>query len=108
MKMFEKLKKGLIGIGIFLLSIPTKVFATMEEMYDLYKPQPLYGVTEPDPLEEIWNIGKIFIIPVALLIGLIIYLKKSKGSKKKKILVTIEIIFIIVIIFFVAYEANQL
>ncbi len=105
MKMFEKLKKGLIGIGIFLLSIPTKVFAAIDNRHDI---QPLYGVTEPDPLEEIWNIGKIFIIPVALLIGLIIYLKKSKGSKKKKILVTIEIIFIIVIIFFVAYEANYL
>lgn len=102
MKVVERIKKGLIGLGAFLLTIPTKVFAV-----DLDMIQPEYGVYEPEPIirnnliNAIWNIGRMFIIPIALLIGIIIYLKKSKSSKKKKILVTIGIIAITAILYFV-------
>ena len=43
MKLVERIKKGLTGIGAFLLTIPTKVFAVGKDIV------PLYGIPEPDP-----------------------------------------------------------
>ena len=37
MKTIERLKKGLIGMGAFFLTIPTKVFATQIEVGPLYE-----------------------------------------------------------------------
>ena len=96
MKIVERIKKGLTGIGAFLLTIPAKVFAI-----EIDPPAALYGVPSPRVVDIIWTIAKFFIIPIALLIGLIIYFKKSKSSKKKKILVTIGIIAITAILYFV-------
>lgn len=103
MKKIERLKKGLIGIGTFLLTIPTKVFAEK----DVKKISALYG---PPPsanqgiLTNILKIARVCIIPIAALIGLIVYLKKSKSSKKTKVLVTIGIISVAVILFLVINE----
>ena len=101
MKLVERIKKGLIGLGAFLLTIPTKVFAV-----DYAAAAAMYGIPAPEPVKNnfinsVWNVCRIFIIPIALLIGIIIYLKKSKSSKKKKILVTIGIIAITAILYFV-------
>lgn len=110
MKIVERIKKGLIGIGAFLLTLPTKVFAVDLDMMV----QPAYGVDYPNvarirPIVVIWRIAKTFIIPIALLIGLIIYYKKSKSSTKKKVLVTIGIIAITAILYFVInYIINNL
>lgn len=100
MKIIERLKKGLTGIGTFLLTIPTKVFAAqdVEAMQDLYGPPPS---ANQSILTNIEKIAKICIIPIALLIGLIVYFKKSNSSKKTKILVTIGTICIAVILFLV-------
>lgn len=103
MKTIERCKKGIIGIGTFLLTIPTKVFAVGLDI----TPQPAYGVDYPNvarirPIVAIWRIVKTFIIPVALVIGLIIYFKKSKSSKKKKIIVTLITIAITALIYFIA------
>lgn len=98
MKIVERIEKGLIGIGAFLLTIPTKVFAI-----DYMDIQPMYGIQEPEPVRSnlvnsIWNICRMFIIPIALLIGIIIYLKKSKSSKKRKIITVLITISIVVIL----------
>ena len=100
MKKIERLKKGLTGIGTFLLTIPTKVFAAqdVETMQDLYGPPPS---ANQGILTNILKIARVCIIPIAALIGLIVYFKKSKSSKKTKILVTIGIICIAVILFLV-------
>lgn len=99
MKLVEKIKKGLIGMGIFILTIPTKVFAKV------VVPNPGiqtdYGVRTPNPIFMIWDIARIFLIPITLLIGLIIYFKKSKSNTKKRVLVIIGIIVITVIVYFV-------
>lgn len=104
-KFISKVKKVIVAIVLAIISFPNKIFAAMipnEEIFPpdnvqyLYGPPPvsLYGVARR-------IIARTFIIPIALLIGLIIYLKKSKSSKKKKILVTIGIIAITAILYFV-------
>lgn len=101
MKIVARIKKGLIGIGAFLLTIPTKVFAIVH--MDI---QPMYGIKEPEPVgsnlvNSIWNICKMFIIPIALLIGIIIYFRKSKSSTRRKIITTLIIIGIVAILYFI-------
>ena len=106
-KIILKVKKVLIAIVLAIISFPNKIFAAINpsalDIQDLYGPPPvsLYGVARPNTVTIIWRIARTFIIPIALLIGLIIYFKKSKGSKKKKILITIGIIAITAILYFV-------
>lgn len=103
MKIVERIKKGLIGIGAFLLTIPTKVVAIAD-----FTPE-LYGIPEPGPelesksiiLKNILNILKIAVIPLILIIGIVIYLKKSRSSKKRKIITVLIIIGIVMILYFV-------
>lgn len=101
MKLVERIKKGLIGLGAFLLTIPTKVFAV-----DYMAITPMYGIPDPEPVKNnfinsVWNVCRIFIIPIALLTGIIIYLKKSKSSKKRKIITVLITIGIVAILYFV-------
>ena len=103
MKLIERIKKDLIGLGTFLLTTSTKVFAK-----DSWEIQPDYGVYNVKEIPvntslkyKIWNICRIYVIPIVLLIGILIYFKKSKSSKKKKILVTIGIISITAILYFI-------
>ena len=106
-KIILKTKKVIISIVLTIISFPNKIFAAINpsalDIQDLYGPPTdiLYGVPRPSTVTIIWRIARTFIIPIALLIGLIIYLKKSKGSKKKKILVTIGIISITAMLYFV-------
>lgn len=88
---------------IFAASIKNIIAGSEQFIQDLYGPPTaaLYGIYRPSPISKMWNIAKIFIIPVALIIGLIIYFKKSKSSIKKKILITILSIAIIAIIYII-------
>ena len=106
MKLLEKIKKCLIGIGGFLLMIPTKVLAMPvdDAMMHVYLYGPGKEPPKPSLIEIIWNFARFFIIPLALLIGIIVYFKKSKSSKKKKILITIGTILLTIIIYFVINE----
>ena len=96
MKIVKKIKKVLIGIGTFFLTISTKVNGIEIPLYGMPNPEPVRS----DLIKKIWNICRMFIIPIALLIGIIIYLKKSKSSKKKKILVILGIIALIALLYF--------
>lgn len=90
----KKFKKILIGISIGIMSMMSKIFATNNTQI-LYGPpiQAMYGVPEePSKWEILINILKLLAIPVVLLIGLIIYVKKAKVSKGEKIFVSILII----------------
>lgn len=105
-KFISKVKKVIVAIVLAIISFPNKIFAALDPyaIQDLYGPPPvatLYGIERPNTLTIIWRIARTFIIPIALLIGLIIYFKKSKSSTKKKILVTIGIIVITAILYFV-------
>lgn len=110
MKIVEKIKKGLIGLGAFLLTIPTKVFAA-----DYHDEPSVYGVPNPDvPVSQIFrdifrnilDICRIVVIPLVLIIGIVIYLKKSKSSKKRKIItVIISIAIALVLCLIISYIA---
>ena len=104
MTILNKIKKGLIVIGTFLLTAPTKVFAkpinpTIKVLYDPPETVAMYGVEKPPMfIEKIWNPTKIIIIPVILLIGIIIYFRKSKSSRRRKIITAIFIIVLNIIL----------
>ncbi len=104
-KVINKLKKIIFFIGVLLMSLPSKIFATnvftspVSTLYGI--PETVYESSPVSPVQLIWRIAKGIVIPLILLVGLITYLKKSKSSKKKKILVTIGIIAITAIIYFV-------
>lgn len=111
MKILEKLKKLTVGFGAFLLILPTKVMAVQNSIFEdgskFIDPKFIaptfaeeYGVPAPSPILMRWRLARTFIIPIALLIGLIVYFKKSKSSKKKKILTTIGIILLTIILYF--------
>ena len=102
MKLLEKIKKGLMGIGGFLLMIPTKVLAMPvdDAMIQTYLYGPPKEPPKPSLIEIIWNIARNLIFPVVLLMGIIIYFKKSKSSKKKKLLVTLGIIVLVALLYF--------
>lgn len=68
--------------------------------------EPMYGIPVPEPVKNnfinsVWNICRMFIIPIVLLIGIIIYFKKSKSSKKRKIITVLITIGIVAILYFV-------
>lgn len=104
MKVIEKIKKGLIGIGVFLLLLPSKVFSISDSMLRI-SPTPMYGVQQPEPVRSnlvnnIWNICKMFVIPIALLIGIIVYLKKSKSNTKRKFIMILITLAIVAVLYF--------
>ena len=106
MKLVERIKKVIITIVLAIISFPNKIFAKFDpssvDYYIQYPDISDYGVVKsPGPAETIWRIARNFIIPIALLIGLIVYFKKSKSSTKKKILVTLGIIALVTLLYFV-------
>ena len=110
----SKIKKVATSVGLAIISIPNKIFAVMSDHraeQDLYGPPPfeittpaLYGPPEPEnTIRNFLNIFRWVIIPIAFLIGIIVYFKKSKSSLKKKIIVTICAIAIIAIVYCIIY-----
>lgn len=86
-KIINKIKKILEIVGAFLFALSKKVQASAP---------PLYGLAPSEPREltsnnmaPLLNILRLFIIPIVLVIGLIVYLVKSKSSKQKKIVISI-------------------
>ena len=104
MKILEKIKKLAVGLGTFLLTLPTKVMAVQDSIFvnvpKLQGNPAVYGVPRTRPILMIWRVARTFVIPIALLIGLIVYFKKSKSSKKKKIFVSIGVIILTVLVVF--------
>ena len=100
-KFISKIKKVVVMAMGVIIALPGKIFAAMVPENFINKYQTLYGVRNPVSLiiEVIWNIARITIIPIAVLIGLIVYFKKNKSSTKKKVLVTILTIGIVAIIY---------
>lgn len=102
MKLLEKIKKGMMGIGGFLLMIPTKVLAMPVD--DAMIHMPLYGPPKEPPkpslIEIVWKVVTNLLFPIVLLIGIIIYFKKVKDSKKNRIILSIGIVLLIILLYF--------
>lgn len=102
MKLLNKLKKFFIGIGTFLVTLPSKIYAiSVDAIWDVTnRTTTLYGTPQPN-LKGVLNIFRLIVIPFALIIGIIIYLKKSKSEKRKKIIIAVLMIVIAVVLFFI-------
>ena len=85
------MKKKNVGIVAGLIALRSKVFGM-----GIPTVEPLYGPPQPPILEFGLKIFQTIIAPILFLIGIIIYLKKSKASKKRKIITTI--IFVLLLI----------
>ncbi|MBQ3145012.1 MAG: hypothetical protein IJB90_00175 [Clostridia bacterium] len=103
-KVINLVKKFFLIVGTFLISVYTKVFAmespyftTIQPVYGIPMEPDLYGVPRPNEIPMLWKIARGFIVPLAFIMGIIIYFKKSSSSKAKKI-ITIFVTLIIVIL----------
>lgn len=106
MKIKEKLKKIITGVGIFFTTITTKVFAkeTNVDINEVLRKiensnngmASLYGIEPPDYQHSIsyyiLKTGKFFIIPIILIIGFIILVQKKNNVKIKNLKKAITII----------------
>ena len=103
-KLLNKIVKIFSGIGLALFALGNKVMAldiTTDLLYGPPNPD-LYGVVKPEKTsfwEKILPIIKIVFIPLILIIGLIIYWRKSKSDKGTKILLIICIVIFVLIIY---------
>lgn len=98
-KIWKKITKIISNIGLALFTFGTKVMAR-----DFDKIVPMYGIEpiepkEPTFWEKVLPIIKIVFLPLLLIIGLIVYWKKSKAEKKKKIYITIASIIFVALIY---------
>ena len=109
MKIINKLKNAFLTVGVFLLTRTTKVLGTL---YGVEMPSvaEVYGVERPvkkTPI-VILSVLKTLIIPLAFIIGTVIYLQKSKSSKTRKIItLLIALILTIAICFGLNYIINK-
>ena len=98
MRIIKSVKKRVIGLEVFLLTTSTKVFA-----FGIDRTPLVYGPPESNQeniesieLKSKFSISKVLLIPIILLIGIIIYLKKSKSNKKRKLITVLIAIAIVV------------
>lgn len=102
MKILSKVKSVIVGVGIGILTFANKVFAISPYMIiDPGMIETAYGIPRPSPIRMIIRIAKTFIIPIAVIVGLLIYFKKSKSSKKKKLLVTLGVVAITAMLYWI-------
>ena len=106
-KIIKLLKKICLGIAGFFSIIYTKVLAVEMQMVEiLYGPpvQDLYGVPRTNTTPLFWRFARSLFIPLAFIIGIIIYLKNSSAPKYKKfITVLISLIIVILVCFGINY-----
>lgn len=98
-KIINGLKKTFIIIGTFCFSIYTKVFAIdrIQPAYGIPLEPDLYGVPRPNEIPMLWKIARGLVIPIAFIIGVIIYFKKSSSSTLRKIITVLIALSIVVL-----------
>lgn len=103
-KIIKLLKKICIGIAGFFSIIYTKVIAAeMWIQQGLYGPPAqdlLYGVPRSNTTPSFWRITRNLFVPLAFIVGIIIYLKRSSAPKYKKIIIILIALIIVILICF--------
>lgn len=107
MKVKHKIKKVFMMMICGLIALQTKVNSATNAIYN----PSLYGIENPNKesitgefLKYLETFLKISIIPIIfLIIGLIIYFKKSKKSVLNKIIIIYIIFSVIVLLFFIIW-----
>jgi len=80
MKIIHKIKKFFVSVGVFIGTLMTKAFGDMAALYGPPTAE-LYGVQRPENVISIFEkIGAIIAIPIILIVGVIVYLKKKKNK----------------------------
>ena len=115
-RIIKKIRNIFLSFGVFLLLGTRKVFGisnifNQAENFladnrrdNIIDEQALYGVRSP---REIVRQINFFVIPLAFIIGIIIYIKKSKSSIKRKIITSIiSAILAVAICFGIDYVIN--
>lgn len=72
----------------------------MKKLVNGIPQQEMYGVPQPSILNDIpifWRIVRSLVIPIAFIVGVFIYLKKSSSSTSRKIITTLIALAIIVL-----------
>lgn len=119
MKIITKLKNILLLAGITIMTLPKKVFCNSVKNSGInnvtitgISPEATsYGIAiyEPsDTVVKIWEICKYILIPLVILIGIIIYWKKSKKSTKMKIVGIIIFMLLLIIIGYIAIQIIEM
>lgn len=89
--MKNRIKKILVSIQVFFLSMISKVFALSD--YDI-KLQTAYGIERnPSPIEKAFSIIKFFLPIILFIIGLFIVISK-KITKKVKTVIILSLIIL--------------
>lgn len=115
MKIKEKLKKIITGVGIFFTTITTKVFAktntdiqkvlnVLDDSYNM-RGVSLYGIERPwqyTVSNGLLKICEFIAIPLILIIGAIIFIQRKKNIKSKNLKKAIIIISIVYVVAFIA------
>lgn len=98
-KLKKQFKKIFLMLGTFCISLYTKVFAvdTIQPMYGIPLEADLYGVPRPNAIPMFWKVARGLIIPIAFIIGIIIYFKKSSSSILRKIITSSIALAIVVL-----------
>ncbi len=96
MKILNKIKKILTSVIMMLVALPSKIFAINE-----ISPSTWYGspstkteVSVPIYIKPIYYV----MVLVTFIIGIIVYLLKSKSSRKRKIITALIVLGIMIII----------
>ena len=99
-KIINKLKKVFMGVSSFLILLPIKVYAEIRPDdlgQALYAPPPEENKTI-SVLKFILTYFRLICMPVILVVGLVIYIKKSEAKRRKKIVVLMITILIYIFI----------
>ena len=95
-----KLKKIIIGIGVFVVTLPVRICRALDWNDVNMGNETVYGVPREEP-SLILGVLRMLIIPILLIIGLITIIKNKKMSKTSKIIISIIAILIAIILFFI-------
>ena len=103
MKIKEKIKKIITGVGIFFTTIMTKLFAIDINNQIYSRIENVYGITDPMEYSHtisyyILQVCKNIAIPLIFVIGIIMLVLKRKNIQSKKIKIAIAIIVTIFLI----------
>lgn len=107
MKLKHKIKNIFMMMITGIIGLYSKVFAYNDDFvskansWKTRTAATLYGVETPEVVGH--DFIKIFVIPIALLVGIFVYLIKSKSSKKRKI-ITVSIILLLVIVIYIIFR----
>lgn len=103
----KRLKKIMISMGVSILIMWTKVLAMSGEILSgqvLYGVmEPMYGVARGPRAFDIFAIIAKILIPIAFLVGIIAYIKKSRSNTTIKLIVSILLALVLGFIYYLLF-----